>query len=112
MSASPLSIFSARMMLVHMKTMAMVNGKPQTMDTAWSALRPLVPVPPTSPALSRAMHTAPSVQHQKIFWMTGGSMRPPAEMMSSTYEPLSLEVTKYSTMPTSIVTQMSFVTSL
>ena len=33
-------------------------------------------------------------------------------MMSSTYEPLSLEVTKYSTMPTSIVTQMSFVTSL
>ena len=70
-------------------------GKPAQMLTACNTLSPTLP-----PALIKPVATAPSVKAQKIFWHSGGLGNPFAEMMSSTYDPESDEVMKYSAMPT------------
>ena len=66
-----------------------VHGKPAQIETACRAFRELLP-----PAVSSPVATAPSVNAQKNFWKSGGLGSPFALIMSSTYDPLSLEVTK------------------
>ena len=71
-----------------------VNGRPMTMDIAWSVLS----APPDEVS---AIATMPSVQHQKTFCQCGtrGPDRPDAEMMSSVIEPESDDVRKKMTRP-------------
>ena len=109
MSSSPASIFSARHTDVHMKQSMSVNGRPATMETARTA--PSASPSALSPTTSSAMARQPSVQHQKIFCTMGGLARPLAEMTSSTYDPESEEVMKYSVMPTSRIVHRNFLTS-
>ena len=81
-------------MLVHRKHSAKVYGKPAQMLTACNALSPTSP-----PALIKPVATAPSVNAQKTFCTSGGLGKPLDAMMSSTYDPESLLVMKYSAMP-------------
>ena len=89
------NVCARRQMDVHMNISAKVYGRPAQMDTAWSAPRASSP-----PALMSPVATAPSVKAQNTFCISGGFGSPLAEMMSSTYDPESEEVMKYSDTPT------------
>ena len=64
----------------------MVNGKAVASARACNEASP--------PPNSRDMPTRPRAMHQKMRWITGVSVFPPAVMVSITSEPLSMEVTK------------------
>ena len=87
---SPASSLSARHNAVHMTMRMNVKGKPITMETAWSAVNESNP-----PETRHAIPTAPSVRAQKMRWLTWAS-RPFAAIKSTTKEPLSEDVMKYS----------------
>mmetsp|Transcript_15139 Transcript_15139/g.29882 ORF Transcript_15139/g.29882 Transcript_15139/m.29882 type:complete len:247 (+) Transcript_15139:1153-1893(+) len=95
-SGSIVSYLHARSSDAHMKHSTSVNGSPMHTDTARSARSACDP-PPSAAALppqKSATAHMPSVRHQYMRWKGGGSRRPPALIVSSTYDPESDDVTK------------------